>query len=127
MRRARKTDPAFIAQGHAKTGMVTQVPSDRVTINIQSSSTGILINIVAGDLKVKWRLLSAAEIQSFQRESLDEALRLATRGEPCCPNLNRHPARVSSAATSPGIHQQITEPPCAAAVWQSHSNKPNFI
>src|SRR5579864_2531049 len=53
MRRARETDPAFVAQRHAKSGTVIQVPRDRVTINFQGSPTRILVNLVVADSEVK--------------------------------------------------------------------------
>ena len=98
-----------------------------MAINFQGSPARILINVVAANSQMKRRLLSAAEIQSFQQESLDEALRLTTCGKPCCPNLNGHSMRISDAAVAPGVHQQITEPPRTATIRQSHTKKPNFI
>ena len=127
VRRARETNPAFVAQRYAKRRTVVQVPGDRVPINLQGSVAGIFSDPIVANSKVKRSLPFAAEIQALQRKSLNEGLRLRARREPSSPYLSRLRLEISIAAASPRIHQQITEPPCTIAVRQSHPNKPHFV
>ena len=69
VRCSRKADPAFGAQSHAKGGTVAQVPCDRVTVHLQGTLAAILCDGVVANLKVKWDLPSAADVQSLQRKS----------------------------------------------------------
>src|SRR5579859_1617443 len=95
--------------------------------DVQCSAAVILVDSVVADVKAKRSLPFGAQVQPLQRKSLNEALRLAIRRKPCCPNLNRQPDRISLAPVSPRIHQQITKPPRAAAIRQAHAKKPYFV
>src|SRR5208283_479416 len=127
MRRSREANPALIAQSHAKCGTVAEIPRHCVAIDCQGPSAGIFLDLVAANSKVKRSLTSAADIQSLQRKSLNQAQRLAARWEPRRPHLNGHALRVPGAAAAPRIHQQVAKPPRPAAVGQSHAEKPDFI
>jgi len=59
--------------------------------------------------------------------TLDEAVRFSIPGEPGCPDLHRHSRLVSSAAATTRVCQEITEPPCAAAIGKAEPDEPDFI
>jgi len=82
VRRSRETNPALVAQRAVKCGAIVQVPGDRMSVKRQSSPAGVLVNSVAADLEVKWIFSPGAEVQTFRRESLNEALRLSIGGKP---------------------------------------------
>ena len=127
MRRPRKSDPPLVAHRETKRRTVMQVPRDRVTVNLQGSAARALVNSVVAHLEMKRILPAPAKLQSLQRESLNEALRLPLRRKPRSPNLYRHPARIACATAPPRIHQQISKPPSPAPIGQSQPNKPDFI
>ncbi len=127
MRRPRETDPAFVAQRYAKRGTVVQIPGDGVPVDLQGAAAGILVDCIAAMSKMKWTLPAPAELQILCRKSLNEALRLSFPRKPCGPNLNRHSAWVPGATATPGIHQQIAEPPGTAPICESQTNKPYFV
>ena len=127
MRRSRKTDPALVAQRHSKGGAVAQIPGNRMTVNFQRAAAGAVFDSIVTDSEVEWGLTSSADIKTFKRKSLNEALRLRFRRKPCGPDLNRHPAWISGAPAPSSIHQQIAEPPRSAAVRQPYAQKPDFV
>lgn len=98
-----------------------------MSVHFQRSHAGIFVDAIVSNSKVKRTLPSAADVQSLQRKSPDEALRLPACWKPRGPHLHGHPLGVSGTAASSGIHQQIPEPPCSAAVRQSHTEKPDLI
>jgi hypothetical protein len=77
--------------------------------------------------KVKGKLPVRAEFQGSRGVALDESLRFASAREPRRPNLDGHAGGIRAAAVASGIHQQVAEPPCAAAVGQSATQKPDLI
>lgn len=125
--RSRESNPALIAQRDPKRGTVAEIPGDGMPINLHRSPAGVFVDSIVADSKVKWILSSRAELQPLQGKSLNEGLRLPVRRKPCGPHLHRHPLRVSRAAASPWIHQQISEPPGSFVVRQSDSHKPDFV
>ena len=127
MRRARKPNPAFIAQGDAKGGVILQVPGNLAAVNFQRSPAGVFLDSTAVHPKIKWTLLSGADMQVVQRKPSNEALRLALKRKIRSPHLYRHALRISRATEPPWIHQQIAKPPGAAAVHQPDTNKPHFV
>jgi len=90
-----------------------------MSVNCQRSPAGVLLNPIAADEKVERIFPAGAELQTVQPKRLNEALRLSLPRKPRRPDLNRHPTRISGATASPGIHQQIAEPPRATSVGQS--------
>lgn len=96
-------------------------------INPHRSPAGVFVDSIVADSKVKWILSSRAEFQTLQGKSFNEGLRLPVRWKPRGPHLRRHRLRVSRAAASPWIHQQISEPPGSFAMRQSDSHKPDFV
>ncbi len=127
MRRSRESNPALAAQCDAKSRMILQVPGELMSLKFQASTARCFANFVAADSEVEWVLSSTAQIDIRQRKSPNETLRFILPRKPHGPHLNRHPARSVRAAAAPGIHQQISEPPCPAAICQSHTNKPDFV
>jgi len=127
MRGSGEADPALAAQGHGKTRSIAQVPRDRVPVDGQRPPAEIFLDCIFVDPKVKGRLLPPADVESVQRKSLDEALCLSARWKPCGPHLNRRARRISLAAGSPRVHEQISKPPRTAAVRQAHPQEPDFI
>src|SRR5579862_9358080 len=127
MRSAREADPALAAQCNAKRGMVLQIPREFVPVHIQSSPAKVYPDFVVSGFEVERCLTTRADAESRQRKSLDKALRRVIRRKPGGPHLHRHALRISRAAAATGIHQQVTEPPCAAAVRQSQAHKPHLI
>ena len=121
VRGTREANPALVAQGHAKRGAVAETPRNDMAVDFQSSPAGIFPDLDAANSKVKRSLPSSANVQSGQRESLNQAQRFPARREPGRPHLNGHSLQVSGAAAAPGIHQQIAKPPRAAAVGESHA------
>ena len=96
-------------------------------IHLHRSPAGGFVDSIVADSKVKWILSSRAELQTLQGKSLNEGLRLPVLRKPRGPDLRRHRLRVSRAAASPWIHQQISEPPGSFAVRQSDPHKPDFV
>src|SRR5437879_8402766 len=90
-----ETTPAFIAQGHAELGRIVQIPRYGASVDCQGSAAGVLLYSVVADSKVERIFASVAEIQSLQRKSMNEALRLAARRKPDGPHMNGQPSRVS--------------------------------
>ncbi len=127
MRSARKSDPSLVAQCNAKRGTPLQIPRNRVPINFQVPPAGILADFVVAKSEMKWILSSHAEVKTFKGKSLNEALRFSIPWKPGGPNLDWHPARVTRAAASSRVHQQISEPPGPTAVRQSQTNEPDFV
>ena len=127
VRRSRKTDPALGAQRSSKGGAVVQIPGNRMPLNFQRPLAGAVIDPMAADSEVKRGLASGAEIETVQGKSPNEGLRTAFGRKPCRPDLNRLAARISGATTSPGIQQQIPEPPRTTSLRQSYTKKPDFV
>jgi hypothetical protein len=111
MRSSREADPAFIAERDAKRRTIMQIPCNRVPLNFQYASTGILADLVLADSKVEGILAFATEIQSLQGKSLNEALRFPTLRKPGRPDLYWQSPEITNATATAGIHQQIPEPP----------------
>jgi len=88
-----------------------QIPCNRVPLNFQYASTGILADLVLADSKVEGILAFATEIQSLQGKSLNEALRFPTLRKPGRPDLYWQSPEITNATATAGIHQQIPEPP----------------
>src|SRR5579872_6939256 len=127
MRRAGKTDPAFAAQGGAKAGTIAQLPGDFVSAHVQAAAAGVLRDGVLRNRKIEWAAAAGAELQSRQRETLDETLRLTCSRKPSGPYLDRQAGRIARAAAPPGIHQQIAKPPGAAAIGQAEAHEPHLV
>jgi len=125
--RAGEADPALITQRHAKRRAVAEIPIDFVSVNLQRSTAGIFVDCVFFTPKVEGSLPSWTDVQSQQRKALNEGSGLAISRKPGCPDLNRSTLRIAYTATPSGIHQQVTKPPCAAAIRQSEAEKPHFI
>jgi len=98
-----------------------------MSLNLQRALAGIVSDSKLVDSEVERGLASSAEIETVRGKSLNEALRFARRRKPCGPDLNRLPARISSASASPQVHQQIAEPPRSTATRQSYAKKPDFV
>jgi hypothetical protein len=98
-----------------------------VSVDLQCSPAGILFDCVAAVSKMKWVLAACAEFQTVQRISLNKTLRFPVPRKPRGPYLNRHSALGSGATATPGIHQEIAEPPRTTPIRQSETNKPDFI
>jgi hypothetical protein len=84
-------------------------------------------DFVVADSEVEWILHSGAEIQTFQRQPLNEALRFSIPRKPGRPSLHRHSTGVACATVPPRIHQQISKPPRPATVRKSETKKPDFV
>ena len=104
-----------------------QIPLNRVPLNFQCSSAGAFADFVVADSEVEWILHSGAEIQTFQRQPLNEALRFSIPRKPGRPNLHGHSTGIACATTPPRIHEHISEPPRPATVHQSETKKPDFV
>ena len=127
MRRSRESNPALVAQRDPKFGMILQIPRDRMPSNFQFSAAGALADFILAHSEMKWILSSGAEIQPLQPKPLNKAFRFSIPGEPRSPHLHGHPVLVSRATAPSRIHQQISEPPCPAAIGQSQTKKPYFV
>lgn len=84
--------------------------------NFQPSPAEVLSNGIVSDLQAEWILTLGAEMEIFQPKSLNEALRSSICWKPGGPHLNRHSLGMPGTTTSPWIHQQVAEPPCAGAI-----------
>lgn len=127
MRRAREADPAFITKSHTKRRSIAQVPCNSVPIHLQRSAAEVFPNLVVTSVKTKWTPTLSADLKTLQRKSLNKTLWRAACRKPCRPRLHRHSARVPHTPASPRIHQQVSKPPCPAAVRQTHAHEPDFI
>ena len=87
-------------------------------VNRKIAAAGVLVDFITGNPQVKGILPSRAQVQTFKGKFPDEALRFRFMWKPGGPDLDWKTARVSLAAASPGIHEQIAKPPGAAAIRQ---------
>src|SRR5579863_1647684 len=94
---------------------------------MQSTATKVLPDLVVSDLKVERCLPLRADAELRQGESLDKAARRIIRRKPCGPDLNWQALRILPATAAAWIHQQVAEPPGAAAVRQTEVYEPHLI
>lgn len=127
VRRARKADPSFTAQGDWDRRGATQIPGDRATVHLQLSTTGVLIDRVFCDREVKRISILFAEAKPFKREPLNETLRLCSNRKPRRPHLHRHSQRVACATAATRIHQEVPEPPSSTSISETKSQKPDLV
>lgn len=127
MRRSGEPNPSLAADLDAKCGMILQIPRDLVSVDFQRSPTRIVLNAIVGNSQVERIFSSIADLQTIQREALNEAARLFVPRKPGCPYLQRQPLGPASTTAPPGIHQQISEPPGSASIRQAHADEPNLV
>ncbi len=126
MRRAGKADPTFVAQGDGEIGAITQVPGEAVSAKFEGAAAGGVFDAVGAGCH-KERATPVAEMQGFERELLDESLRLAATRRPRCPDLHRGCSREAGTAFASWIRQEIAQPPCARVVGQAEAQEPRFV
>src|SRR5271166_2712797 len=124
---SRKSNPALVAQREAKCRTIANVPGNRLPADFQRAAAEALADFVVGDSEVKRILPPGAEVQPFERKSLNETLRFSIRRKPRRPHLHGHSARVVRATVPAGVHQQVSEPPRPASIRESEADKPDFI
>lgn len=124
---AGKADPSHAAELDLKFGRKSQIPRNVMTVHIQLSAAGILIDCVVCNLKVEWALTLRTQAKLRYRKSLNETPRFSCSWKPSCPDLNRMSYRMPGTTTQTGIQQQVAKPPGAAAVSEAQAQKPDFI
>lgn len=127
MRRARKADPAFVAQHGAEIGMNRELPRNRMTVHDDVAPARFLLDAAVGNVAAKGKLFARAPAQTFDGKTLNEALGRAVFREPGGPNLRGHFDGCEAEARNARIQDQIAKPPSAAAVGQATAQKPDFI
>ena len=127
VRRSRETNPTFVAKGNSERGVVAKIPGDGVAIDVEIAPGGIFVDAVVSDATVKRELETAGQVELVGGETLNEGLWFVIAREPGGPDLDGHVRVFCRAAVSAEIHQEITEPPGAAAVGEAATDKPNFV
>ena len=65
--RSREPDPTFAAHRELERRTVSQSPGDLVSVRDDVPATGILADVVFGNVQFEWTLISCAETQGPQR------------------------------------------------------------
>src|SRR3989304_8350297 len=81
VRRARKANPAHVRHGGSEGGVVAQVPTDLVPVDLQPTGTGIFLYAIVVNLQVEGARASRTERKPLLREAPKEALRPPVPGE----------------------------------------------
>src|SRR5258708_10648918 len=123
MRRAGKTDPAFIAQLRGKARVDPYVPRDVMTVRAKIAPAAALFNATFRGATMEGNMSARAKVQLLQRHFHNERLRDRATGKPSGRNL-KVPANGQYRRTMEIVHKQIPEPPRAAAVRHSATHKP---
>src|SRR5258708_12331193 len=110
MRRAGKTDPAFIAQLRGKARVDPQVPRDVMTIRAKIAPAAALFNATFRGATMEGNMSARAKVQLLQRNFHDETLRCCAGGKPSGPNL-KVPPNGHFRANLALVHTQISDPP----------------
>jgi len=132
MWRPRKSNPTLAAQLHAKGRPISQIPTNSLPRNLNTSSAFVLTNPVLLNLQEKGTSTMLAQSPTVHAKTLDweslyPSLRFPRSRKPSRPHLHSLPQRIARTPASPRIHQQIPEPPSSAPIAQSHPQKPNLI
>ena len=127
MRRARKPNPAFAAQLHAKSRLILQIPADPVAVHFQAPAAFILADAILAHLKNQRARAARTQTRVLDRESLDPRPRFPLARKPRRPNLNRLLSRIACTSVASRIRQQVAEPPRATAICQAEPQEPHFI